>query len=365
MPADRITREDQATFTGTTTPLRTPIPADAAEKAILAVLAGEPLRKAAALVPMAPARLADAVDLYRTAGRLALDTQARSGHWHQVHLQFPDWRNAEQTAAKHLWPLLRQSEQAGAISSWWFIRKHPCWRLRCQPGQAVTLQEAKTLLAQTLDTMQSRGLLVSSAETIYEPETCAFGGPDGIDAAHRLFHADCRNILSYLHQHDPALAASGQAIGRREVSILLCTQMMRGAGQDWYEQADIWNRVTEHRPLPPGTPPHRTRELTPGMRQLMTTDTRGLAGDQGPLAFTRDWTRAFEQTGYELGRSARNGSLGRGLRDILAHHVIFHWNRIGLTARAQGILAKTASQVAFSSRSSSAATSTVFEATWA
>lgn len=210
MPAHRIIRGCQAGITRTTTSPGARTPADAAERAILAVLAGAPLRQAAALVPMEPARLADAIDLYHTAGRLALGTQALSRQWHQVHLQFPDWDSAEQAAARHLWPLLRQSEQAGLISSWSFIRKQPCWRLRCQPGHAATLQDIKTLLARTLRTMQSRGLLANSAETIYEPEAYAFGGPDGIDTAHHLFHADSRNILSYLHEHHPAPpAASG------------------------------------------------------------------------------------------------------------------------------------------------------------
>jgi hypothetical protein len=32
----------------------------------------------------------------------------------------------------------------------------------------------------------------------------------------------------------------------------------------------------------------------------------------------------------------------RGLRDVLAHHVIFHFNRIGVPAPAQAVLARAA-----------------------
>jgi hypothetical protein len=38
----------------------------------------------------------------------------------------------------------------------------------------------------------------------------------------------------------------------------------------------------------------------------------------------------------------------RGTRDILAHHVIFHWNRIGLPYKTQSILAHAAKTVIFS-----------------
>nr|WP_143267114.1 lantibiotic dehydratase C-terminal domain-containing protein [Amycolatopsis thailandensis] len=43
--------------------------------------------------------------------------------------------------------------------------------------------------------------------------------------------------------------------------------------------------------------------------------------------------------GVDLGRLARVGTLRRGLRAVLSHHVIFHWNRIGLSYGTQAILA--------------------------
>ncbi|MGH3431095.1 MAG: thiopeptide-type bacteriocin biosynthesis protein, partial [Mycobacteriales bacterium] len=64
----------------------------------------------------------------------------------------------------------------------------------------------------------------------------------------------------------------------------------------------------------------------------------------GPLAFAALWTAAFDEAGRALGNAARNGALARGLRDVLAHHVIFHWNRIGLADRTQAILARAARQ---------------------
>lgn len=41
---------------------------------------------------------------------------------------------------------------------------------------------------------------------------------------------------------------------------------------------------------------------------------------------------AFDIAGRTLATAATDGTLERGVRNILAHHVIFHWNRLGLPA---------------------------------
>jgi thiopeptide-type bacteriocin biosynthesis protein len=296
---------------------------------------------------MEPADLAEAVEVYQAAGCAALEAQARARGWHQVRIEFADWDTAEQAAADYLGPQLWQAETAGIISLWWFIRKAPCWRLRCHPGHAATPADMKTFTDRVTGAMLSRGFIVRAPETVYEPETCAFGGQEGMDIAHHLFHADSRNILGYLNRQDPA-APPGRTIGRRELSIILCSLMMRGAGQEWHEQGDIWDRVAAQRPIPPGTSLKRLHDMRPRLRQLMTVDTgpgSKLVKSGGSLAFTSDWTAAFEQAGKALGNMARDGNLSRGLRDILAHHVVFHWNRIGLTSRTQSILSKAAREV--------------------
>src|SRR4051794_16736509 len=106
----------------------------AVENAVLTVLAGTPLGKAAAQAPMDPTDLADAVAVYQAAGRTALQAQAASHSWYQVRIRFTDWDTAEQIGARYLGPALRQTQQQGVLTGWWFIRKYPCWRLRCHPG---------------------------------------------------------------------------------------------------------------------------------------------------------------------------------------------------------------------------------------
>jgi len=81
------------------------------------------------------------------------------------------------------------------------------------------------------------------------------------------------------------------------------------------------------------------------LQQLMTVDATSLVTGNGPLAFVSGWAAAFDSAGTELGDLARHGILGRGLRAVLAHHVIFAWNRIGLSYTTQSILANVATTV--------------------
>ncbi|MGH3802685.1 MAG: thiopeptide-type bacteriocin biosynthesis protein [Pseudonocardiaceae bacterium] len=146
------------------------------------------------------------------------------------------------------------------------MRKAPCWRLRMKPGDNASCAEMQTSVNSILDGLTSAGLISRWRQTLYEPETVAFGGRPGIDIAHDLFCSDTSNFLAYLRQPEPP-------IGRRELSVLF--------------------------------------------------------GAHGPLTFAAPWAAAFNHAGQALA-AATEGALERGTRDTLAHHVIFHWNRMGL-----------------------------------
>jgi protein-L-isoaspartate(D-aspartate) O-methyltransferase len=66
------------------------------------------------------------------------------------------------------------------------------------------------------------------------------------------------------------------------------------------------------------------------MRKLMTVDTHDLCRPSGTLAGHDGWVAAFERAGAALASLANRGALTRGLRAVIAHHVIFHSNRAGL-----------------------------------
>jgi len=259
--------------------------------------------------------------------------------WLQVYVEFTDWAASEQAAARHLAPLLHQAQTSGLTSGCWFVRKHPCWRLRLglPPGSGGQALEA--LLRPALDGLVGSGAIQGWRPGIYEAEEAAFGGPSGMAVAHDLFTADSEAVLRLLAD----AGGSGARLGRRELSLALCTTLLHGARLEWYEQGDAWHRVTRMRPLPGDVTAEQVSGLTASTTALLATDTSPasrLLEAGGPLADAAGWAAAFRQAGEDLGTLARCGTLQRGLREVLSYHVIFHWNRLGLTSRQQAILAR-------------------------
>ena len=115
----------------------------------------------------------------------------------------------------------------------------------------------------------------------------------------------------------------------------------RAAGLDLNEQGDVWARVVEHRAEhlnQPPTPDASTWEAFTGdVRRLLL----------GTARTTGDWHTAFENAGAGLHRQRETGQLTRGLRAVIALHVIFHWNRTGLHAATQAKLAQAAKEAIF------------------
>ncbi|TQM01612.1 methyltransferase, FxLD system [Pseudonocardia kunmingensis] len=261
------------------------------------------------------------------------------GEWPQAVIEFADEASAEQVAVGHLGPALVAAQADGLLSRWWFIRKAPCWRLRYLPADSGGFTTV-------LDRLAAEGWIAGWTAGIYEPETHAFGGAAGMDIAHELFHRDSRHLLNHLARQQAA-APDMPGLGRRELAILLSSILFRNAGQDWYEQGDVWARVTQHRSVGnTELSTQRRGRLRAAVHRLMTVDAGPTSPlvDGGPLAAIADWAEAFEQAGQQLAELARRGGLQRGLRAVLAHHVIFHWNRLGLPAAEQHILTELAKE---------------------
>lgn len=154
----------------------------------------------------------------------------------------------------------------------------------------------------------------------------------------------CR-ILSYLRNNDPEQVAH-RRVGRREVAVLWCTTLLRNARLDRHEQGDVWHRVCQMRPRPSGTvTPQATASQLRRLLSVDTSPTSPLFEATGPLWYAASWFTAAGTTGRHLATAGHNGTLDRGLRAILAHHVIFHLNRIGLSAHVQAALSHTARDV--------------------
>ncbi|NYH77184.1 thiopeptide-type bacteriocin biosynthesis protein [Actinopolyspora biskrensis] len=272
--------------------------------------------------------------------------------WRQLNVRFDDWDTVEHTAVTHLGPALTEASHAGLIEAWFFTRKAeqvpdshsglapreatlPCWRVRIQAPDEDTASEALALLHTHFP---------RATPVIYEPEVHAFGGTAGMALAHTLFHQDSHHVLTYLNH----LGAAEGIVGRRELAMLLCSRLFRAAGQDWYEQGDIWARIAQNRRPIHELPPETVHALHPALRRLMTVDTAQLACDPtSDLAVAADWFTAFDDAGTQLARLAREGVLERGLRAVLAHHALFAFNRFGLSPANQTLLAHAAATLVF------------------
>lgn len=254
--------------------------------------------------------------------------------WRQYTVEFSTPSTAEGVAASVLAPALAAAQDEGLLHGWWYVRKHPSWRWRY-----VADDPTSHLVEDLLETLAVDDRIVSWTRGVYEPETLAFGGSAGMHVAHELFHQDSLHLLLR-----PASAAP-TALGKRELAVLLCSVLMRSAGLDWYEQGDVWAKVAELRPSP--AMPREERDaaaLARAMNRLMTVDARSLSrrDSGGSLAGYDSWLEAFEAAGQALTDLARHGRLRRGLRAVIAHHVIFHANRMGLSVRDQSTLAALA-----------------------
>jgi protein-L-isoaspartate(D-aspartate) O-methyltransferase len=234
---------------------------------------------------------------------------------------------AERAAATSLGPLLTSAQDAGTLTSWWFIRKGGTWRVRIESPARDLIERATALLLRTEG-------VTSVTETIYEPETTAFGGLAGMDIAHQLFHADSRHLLAQISKTGPDL--------HRELPVVLATRMLRAARQEWYEQGDCWAQLAAHRGNGSGPAPSPT--VVDAMQTLLTA-TADAPGS--PLHASPDWASAFEYTGRQLAELASRGALARGLRAVLTHHLLFRFNRHGVSATDQHLLATAAQQAVF------------------
>ncbi|MFE2109252.1 thiopeptide-type bacteriocin biosynthesis protein [Kitasatospora sp. NPDC059463] len=239
---------------------------------------------------------------------------------------------------QRLGPALTALTHTGGITGWHFLRKGDRWRLRYQPATADSAGAASAAVDAVLEDFRATGAITHWTPVIYEPETIAFGGEAAMEVAHRLFHRDSLHTLDYLR----AVHSTERDDQRRELSLLLGTAMMRGAGLDWYEIGDTWAKIAQHRPTAPETDGGRRLHQTVAVLLQADTGPTSALLTTGQLAFAAPWFAAFTACGRDLRTLADSGRLRRGLRAVLAHHQFFHSNRLGLTHDHQALLAHAA-----------------------
>jgi thiopeptide-type bacteriocin biosynthesis protein len=302
------------------------------EEAVLTVLNGRPLDAVASEAGLDAPRLANAVELYRAAGRAALD---RSGddRWHYWRLDVESQQVIDALLVTAIMPMVREALSSGGATQWWFLRKgdhghHLRLRvfgpeLRLGP---LVVEPAERTFRRLVEEGQLRGYTT----VVYEPEVLLFGGPEGMDLAHQLFACDTLHVFGWL---DAVHRENGGYHDRRaELSLLLVHALLAGAGLDRFEQWDVWTRLHRMRPWsdrPLNAAYERNRDFLAALLERPDELPDALLGTGGAAACV-DWRRDLAAAGAGLAEAHRRGRLDRGLREILVSHVVFHWSRLGL-----------------------------------
>lgn len=256
--------------------------------------------------------------------------------WWQVNIDFPDPATTEHTGIHHVAPALERTGHP-----WFLMRKKGTWRCRIHlPNTPQEQAFAQEKTGAVLNSLVREEIIAGWTPLVYEPEVQAFGGPEAMDAAHSLWCADTHHLIRFLAATAPDR--------RREASLLLCHTLMRAADLDHFEQGDVWDRVAALRPLPSKDPlpdrvygqVHRMLSVDPGPHAPHFSAGGAFAG------FAR-WAGAFQRGGATLASLNARGRLQRGLRGVLAHLVIFHWNRLGLAPSKQAVLSHAATRTIF------------------
>jgi hypothetical protein len=164
------------------------------------------------------------------------------------------------------------------------------------------------------------------------------GGNDrrGVEAADAL--------LDRAVDRDPRFA---RALAARGYTRCLSRRCSPALGLDVFESADVYDRVSALRPVTEAADPGRVDGLSAQLRPLLALPASAVdavLADSAMPAEISAWLAAFVEAGSRLGEAA-SGELDRGLRAVLAHVVIFHWNRVGLSAATQAVLARAAAAV--------------------
>ncbi|MFE6645075.1 thiopeptide-type bacteriocin biosynthesis protein [Nocardioides sp. NPDC057772] len=305
------------------------------EQAVLAILGGRATGNEAERVGLPAEHLRELADSYRAAGRTVLEPGAEN--WVQVNITFPDYGAAEIAMLDAVWPALRQLD----IDRWWFLRKRPHWRLRLRPAADTTKAGILDQVAAAFEPIVSRRFIENWSIAHYEPETTAFGGPQGMCTVHDIFHADSNGYLEFRKASQDKTDESPDPL---LVSLLITTHMFRAAGIETTEHGDVWARVVDQRPpVPPG--PDLTSQTAKASAALRV-DLRELTATDPRFTSAEAWAMNLDECGRRVGELWRAGAIDAGLRGILARVVIFHWNRIGLHVRQQSLLAAAARDAA-------------------
>jgi len=239
--------------------------------------------------------------------------------------------------AREIGPLLNDLTEERAIQGWWWLRKHDV----SGPALRVRVLVSAHRRPEVHETMR-RCLLASQREfTIlrYEPEIRLFGGAAGIKSAHDHFCADSAFLAAWARLDNvPSLPVIPAGL-----SLAFIIRMLVASGLDLFERWDVFDRVYDKRKT--------TVRAGEDSSALQSRVDKIIASPLDNIFHLFDGERRrliVEHAAFLDGFANRissayfEGRLECGLREFFVPTILFHWNRIGMTALGQFSISRAA-----------------------
>lgn len=245
---------------------------------------------------------------------------ARTG-WLYLRLELGPAQRVEDTLLA-LAPELAGVSAVGEPAFWFLRKRDPAPHIRLRV--LCPLPDCEAVAARVTRAARAVGC-PRVARLVYEPEQALFGGPEGMEWAHRFFMLDTAFLLG--------LWQDGGWLPVESVSLWLWRRILRGAGLDAFEEWDVWSQLTRFRMAPEGDLEALWEVNRESLERLNRTNLEALPAPVGPhLAAYKaryvTWARG-------LADRYRAGALTRGLRQLMVPHILFHWNRADVVREKQ------------------------------
>jgi thiopeptide-type bacteriocin biosynthesis protein len=280
------------------------------------------------------------LEVFLRGGSEALKALIKRGPWVQISVSMQEDPVRTIDLFSQLKGLIHSLFSESAIDNFFFMRKPPGFRFRFQAAGSVP--DLTNRIQREAVRWQSEGLILQWFFGTYEPEAQLFGGPKSVCYVDTIFTLDSMIWLeSYSH-------ARGSGTDVWATSFAFLQALFKGLDIVGWEDLGVWSNIVEHmgRKLPADIPlssDHHLLKMSVLDKWKSSGDrTEGLNANTVPdpeiTKFSnavRDASRRWK-AGYFDGEDAWIGA-----RQAAAYVTIFHWNRAGLSAVQQALIAET------------------------
>lgn len=288
--------------------------------------------------PKTPAELGRLLEVVKGAIDASTSQDCDHSVWLYYRIAVPSWEQAAQAIPGIIWPIMDVLSRKALIHGWWWLYKQDLLgsaiRLRLFiPRHSVDEVDCCFIHAIAESEYQVFSL-------VYEPEIHLFGGPEGIETAHKFFCADSR----FLARWAVLDASVRDTIVPAGLSVALIIRLLSAAKLDSFEIWGFMEKLAATRSA--GSPAdNELLQYRKMLTMILPSPNAAFSVDYGkPSHLLVDYVEQVSAVGEELHRLYFSGRLGCGLREILVPLVLFHWNRVGFGQRMQRNLSVSLAQ---------------------